>query len=36
MDTDAITQEDAWVVISEYFKENGLVNQQLSSFNHFI
>jgi len=24
------------VVISEYFKENGLVSQQLSSFNHFI
>ena len=31
-----LTQEDAWVVISEYFKENGLVSQQLSSFNHFI
>jgi DNA-directed RNA polymerase II subunit RPB2 len=36
MDYDEISQEDAWVVISEYFKENGLVSQQLSSFNHFI
>jgi DNA-directed RNA polymerase II subunit RPB2 len=36
MEDEDITQEDAWVVISEYFKENGLVSQQLSSFNHFI
>lgn len=36
MEDEEISQEDAWVVISEYFKENGLVSQQLSSFNHFI
>ena len=33
---DDIQQEDAWIVISEYFRENGLVSQQLNSFNHFI
>jgi len=36
MEDEEISQEDAWVAISEYFKENGLVSQQLSSFNHFI
>lgn len=36
MEDEDITQEDAWIVIGEYFKENGLVGQQLSSFNHFI
>ncbi|KAK7376096.1 hypothetical protein VNO78_34948 [Psophocarpus tetragonolobus] len=31
-----ITQEDAWVVISAYFEEKGLVHQQLDSFDEFI
>jgi DNA-directed RNA polymerase beta subunit len=31
-----ITQEDAWCVISSYFEQNGLVSQQISSFNHFL
>ncbi|GLJ37518.1 hypothetical protein SUGI_0762380 [Cryptomeria japonica] len=31
-----ITQEDAWVVISAYFDEKGLVRQQLDSFDEFI
>ena len=29
---DEITQEDAWVVIDKYFKEKGLVGQQIDSF----
>jgi len=33
---DAITQEDAWAVISAYFEEKGLVRQQLDSFDEFI
>ncbi|XP_045792607.1 DNA-directed RNA polymerase II subunit RPB2-like [Trifolium pratense] len=31
-----ITQEDAWTVISSYFETNGLVRQQLDSFDEFI
>lgn len=31
-----ITQEDAWAVISAYFEEKGLVRQQLDSFDEFI
>jgi len=31
-----ITQDDSWVVISSYFEENGLVKQQLESFNEFV
>ena len=31
-----ISQEDAWAVLSSYFEEKGLVQQQLSSFNEFI
>jgi len=30
------SQEDAWVVISSFFEEKGLVRQQLDSFNEFI
>jgi len=30
-----ITHEDAWVVIDAFFKEHGLVRQQISSFDHF-
>lgn len=32
----AITQEDAWQVISSYFAEKGLVRQQLDSFDEFV
>lgn len=31
-----INQEDAWTVIKAYFKQHGLVSQQISSFNRFI
>jgi DNA-directed RNA polymerase II subunit RPB2 len=31
-----ITQEDAWVVIDQYFHERGLVGQQIDSFDEFI
>lgn len=41
MDTDLdleeeVTQEDAWPVIGAYFKEKGLVGQQLDSFDEFM
>ncbi|GER53278.1 DNA-directed RNA polymerase family protein [Striga asiatica] len=35
-ESDEITQEDAWTVISSYFEEKGLVRQQLDSFDEFI
>ncbi|KAK1422664.1 hypothetical protein QVD17_17950 [Tagetes erecta] len=35
-DEEDITQDDAWTVISSYFEENGLVRQQIDSFNEFI
>ncbi|AGO11076.1 AaceriAFR404Cp [[Ashbya] aceris (nom. inval.)] len=36
-DEDApITAEDSWTVISAFFREKGLVSQQLDSFNQFI
>lgn len=31
-----IDQDDAWTVIKAYFKQHGLVSQQISSFNRFI
>jgi DNA-directed RNA polymerase beta subunit len=31
-----IDQDDAWHVIKAYFKQHGLVSQQISSFNRFI
>lgn len=31
-----ISQDDAWAVISSYFEEKGLVRQQLDSFDEFI
>lgn len=34
--SDEITQEDAWVVIDKYFKEKGLVGQQIDSFDEFV
>eukprot|EP00594_Rhizosolenia_setigera_P020339 CAMPEP_0178963112 /NCGR_PEP_ID=MMETSP0789-20121207/14811_1 /TAXON_ID=3005 /ORGANISM="Rhizosolenia setigera, Strain CCMP 1694" /LENGTH=1245 /DNA_ID=CAMNT_0020647481 /DNA_START=60 /DNA_END=3797 /DNA_ORIENTATION=- len=36
LDDAPVTQEDAWAVISAYFEENGLVRQQLDSFDEFI
>lgn len=33
---DDITQDDAWDVISAYFAEKGLVQQQLNSFDEFL
>jgi len=35
-DSDEISQQDAWVVISSYFEEHGLVSQQITSYNHFL
>ncbi|KAH9385462.1 DNA-directed RNA polymerase II subunit RPB2 [Nematocida major] len=32
----SLTQEDCWRVVSAFFKEKGLVRQQLDSFNEFI
>lgn len=32
----AISAEDSWTVISAFFREKGLVSQQLDSFNQFI
>ena len=31
-----ITAEDSWAVISSFFREKGLVSQQLDSFNQFV
>ena len=31
-----ITQNDTWEVINSFFSENGLVSQQVNSFNHFL
>ncbi|KAJ3196217.1 DNA-dependent RNA polymerase II, partial [Dinochytrium kinnereticum] len=31
-----ITQEDCWTVITAFFREKGLVRQQLESFDEFI
>lgn len=35
-DNKEINQEDTWSVIGAFFKEYGLVSQQISSFNHFL
>jgi len=35
-DSEMVTQEDSWAVISAYFAEKGLVRQQLDSFDEFI
>jgi DNA-directed RNA polymerase II subunit RPB2 len=35
-DEETLTQEDAWVVISSFFEDKGLVTQQLESFNEFV
>lgn len=31
-----IDQEDSWKVIKAYFRQHGLVSQQLSSFDRFL
>lgn len=31
-----ITQEESWIVISNYFEKHGLVSQQIGSFNQFL
>lgn len=36
MEEGTITQEDSWFVISSYFRQKGLVRQQLDSFDEFI
>lgn len=36
MDSEEITQEDCWQIISSFFEEKGLVRQQLDSFDEFI
>lgn len=35
-DQEEITQDDAWEVISAYFADKGLVQQQLNSFDEFL
>ncbi|KAI0308169.1 DNA-directed RNA polymerase II, subunit 2 [Multifurca ochricompacta] len=35
-DSEEITQEDCWTVISSFFEEKGLVRQQLDSFDEFV
>lgn len=31
-----ITEQDSWRVIESFFEENGLVSQQITSFNDFL
>jgi DNA-directed RNA polymerase beta subunit len=31
-----IEDEDQWAVIDQYFKQHGLVSQQISSFDRFL
>ncbi|RCK56345.1 DNA-directed RNA polymerase II subunit RPB2 [Candida viswanathii] len=35
-ESETITQEDCWTVISSFFQEKGLVSQQIDSFNEFV
>ncbi len=35
-DPQEIGQDDSWAVISAFFKDKGLVSQQLDSFNEFV
>jgi DNA-directed RNA polymerase II subunit RPB2 len=35
-DPQEIGQDDSWAVISAFFKDKGLVRQQLDSFNEFV
>jgi DNA-directed RNA polymerase II subunit RPB2 len=36
MDHDEVTQADSWTIITAFFAENGLVKQQLDSFDGFV
>ena len=36
VDQSPVSKSDIWNIISAYFKERGLVRQQLDSFNAFI
>ncbi|ORX93496.1 beta and beta-prime subunits of DNA dependent RNA-polymerase [Basidiobolus meristosporus CBS 931.73] len=36
LETEDITQEDCWAVITSFFEERGVVRQQLDSFDEFI
>ena len=31
-----ITDQDSWLVINKFFEENGLVSQQIMSYNNFM
>lgn len=31
-----VVQNDSWEIINSFFKENGLVSQQIESFNNFL
>ena len=33
---DQINVDDQWQIINAYFEQNGVVNQQIQSFNRFI
>lgn len=35
-DTDHFVQEDFWRIITSFFKDKGLVRQQIDSYNDFI
>lgn len=36
IDSEPITEEDAWTVVAAHFQERGLVGQQLDSFDNFM
>jgi len=36
LDLHPIDNDDCWQVIRSYFKQHGLVSQQISSFNRFL
>ena len=36
LDTEEISDQDCWKVISAYFFQHGLVSQQIDSFNQFV
>lgn len=36
LDDQSVVQNDSWEVINSFFKENGLVSQQIESFNNFL
>jgi len=36
LNSNEISQDDAWAVIKAYFQQHGLVSQQIGSFNRFM